>query len=726
MNNSYLYVDPNLQSVGSFADPQLATFTERHHLRVPTLPLRVTTSLQDEVRNGSFSGVVFAMAGGLPTGKQMDAAAFALRHNRPVYFYWPSESAVEVIDRERLSSLRRHRLIYIGGIRLMSLIGKLRARREARRGVTAGPVGLRPESIAHLDNALKFASTDYAGTRAHLVGGIAQMRILGQSFAAAEVHLRSVQDAVQSAADVEAIRVEVARLAESLATLRSGFDGLQSHMDGGEVALNRLQTILDDLGRTVEGVAPTAAAAAPAPEQALTAIEGYRETLAAFAAAVRPVPFAPMRRAPSPQSRLSGTGVYVRTDYWAQLISGGSYGHTCYVAKELAERTERFTALMASHYALLDDLGIPQEVIRPPLVTATEVDWMKADQFYYGALKERFAAERPAYIYERLCMGNFAAARLSRELGIPYILEYNGSEISMRRSFGSGAFEHEELLLKAEELAFAQATAITVISEHVRNDVLRRGIDPAKVFVNPNGVDPEEYAPGSPEERREIRGSLGFADTDRVVGFIGTFGGWHGIDVLAEALPAICRGAPETRFLLIGDGHLKPLVLEAVRKHGIEKQVVDVGRTDQRTGARLLKAADIFVSPHSAHMRDSPFFGSPTKLFEYMALGGGIVASDLEQLGVVMSPSLRPADFDRPPVTVGQNRGVLCKPGDVGEFTAGVLGLVRNPDIAAALGRNARAAVLAQYTWARHVETIWDHVLSSAERARSGDAVASR
>ena len=57
-------------------------------------------------------------------------------------------------------------------------------------------------------------------------------------------------------------------------------------------------------------------------------------------------------------------------------------------------------------------------------------------------------------------------------------------------------------------------------------------------------------------------------------------------------------------------------------------------------GARLLKACDIYVSPHSAHMIDSKFFGSPTKVFEYMAIGGGIVASDLEQIGQVLSPSL--------------------------------------------------------------------------------------
>ena len=99
---------------------------------------------------------------------------------------------------------------------------------------------------------------------------------------------------------------------------------------------------------------------------------------------------------------------------------------------------------------------------------------LTADRFYYDALRPRLEALRPAYVYERLCPGNYAVARLSRDLDIPYILEYNGSEAAMRRSFGSGDYVHEGMFLEAEELAFRQATAITCISDHVRDDVVAR------------------------------------------------------------------------------------------------------------------------------------------------------------------------------------------------------------------------------------------------------------
>ena len=201
-------------------------------------------------------------------------------------------------------------------------------------------------------------------------------------------------------------------------------------------------------------------------------------------------------------------------------------------------------------------------------------------------------------------LGNYAVARICRELEIPYLVEYNGSELSMRHSFDAdaGAMDHEELFTEAERAAFEQATAITAISDHVRDDIVRRGIRGDKIVVNPNGVDCSEYAPPRAEEkwtyapRSASRRSTGSSP-------LGPSAAWHGIDVLAAAIPEICRRAPEACFLLIGEGNLGHLVTDAVRRNGLERQVVDVGRTDQRLGARYMRAADISSRPHASHMR---------------------------------------------------------------------------------------------------------------------------
>jgi len=435
-----------------------------------------------------------------------------------------------------------------------------------------------------------------------------------------------------------------------------------------------------------------------------------------------PVDIPWLRDLPGPDKRIPGNGVYLRTDFWVPIHSGGSYGHSCYVAKSLAKLTEKLFCLMPHPYNMLDEfgLGIKQIVLDVSSKTCNEADLARAPVHYYKSLKPLLELLRPAYLYERLCLGNYSAAKLSRDLGIPYIVEYNGSEITMQRSFDGRGYELEDLYLRAEMVAFQQATMISVVSEPIKEDLVRRGVDPSKILINPNAADPEDYRPPTAEEKARLRAEFGWNESHRVVGFTGTFGGWHGIDVLAAALPLICRAAPQTRFLLIGDGSYKSLVDEAIQRHKLQEQVHCTGRVAQAKGRRLLGACDLFVSPHNRHMVGSRFFGSPTKLFEYMAVGGGIVSSDLEQMGEVLAPALRGSDFGPGgggKVSVTNQRAVLCKPGDIGEFVQGVVALVQHSEICAALGRNARQALLDHYSWDKHIEKLWRFCLQRSRAA---------
>ena len=412
--------------------------------------------------------------------------------------------------------------------------------------------------------------------------------------------------------------------------------------------------------------------------------------------------------------RITGTGVYLRTDYWGKLETGGSYGHTCYVAKELSQVTDEFVCLMANRFDLLRVLGVRQVCLQSPSSESSEEALLAASPSYNLQVRPVLEALQPAYIYERLCLGNLSGAQLCRELGIPYLVEYNGSEISMRRSFEGSTYENADLFELIEDAAFAQASVVSVVSEVIRDSLVARGVDPHKILVNPNGVDPDSYSPATPSERVSVRNELGFTDEDVVIGFTGTFGGWHGIDVLAESIPAILERHPHVAFLLIGDGPNASLIEDVVRKPSIDSRVVRVGRVRHVEGARLMRACDLFVSPHSAHMIDSAFFGSPTKLFEYMAMAKGIVASDLGQIGKVLSPSLRATDIAGLTALPKKERAVVCQPSDVSDFVNAVSALVERPDVADRLGRNAREAVTSTYAWHHHVARL---VEFAAERS---------
>lgn len=444
---------------------------------------------------------------------------------------------------------------------------------------------------------------------------------------------------------------------------------------------------------------------APPTDLRVTAIVDEVRLLMEHAA---PIPLPLDGRIPTSGDRLPGTGLYLRTDYWVRISSGGSYGHTAYVARSLRKVTEKLTCIFPFRFDLIDefDEDIRQIVTDAPCQTCNTEDLFLVNKPYYQMLKTAFQVIEPTYIYERLCQGNYIGAKLSQELGIPYIVEYNGSETTMKKSFDGGEIAYEAELDAVEMFAFKQATSISVISEAVRDDLVSRGVDPAKILINPNGVDVDDYRPLAPEARRALREPFGWTDEHCVVGFTGTFGRWHGVGVLADAMPQICEKVPHIRFMMIGNGHCVNLIEDAVRKHKLEDRVYMAGRVPQAEGRRLLGTCDVFVSPHDSKMAGGKFFGSPTKLFEYLGMGGAIVASRLEQIGEVLSPALGLKQLLQER-DVDDRRAVLCEPGSVQELIEAVVRLANRPKVRAALGKNARNAAVDEFSWDKHVERLW-------------------
>lgn len=400
-----------------------------------------------------------------------------------------------------------------------------------------------------------------------------------------------------------------------------------------------------------------------------------------------------------------GRGLYFRLDYWAKLTGGGSYGHTIYQSKALNKASsQQLICVTASRYELLDDVGVSQITLPSPNQMADETSLIVNGAAYQNVVAEILKLYQPAFVFERLVLGNSSVARACRALSIPYIAEFNGSEITMAKVFAGEEKKKAGELQALEIESLNAANIVSVVSTAVKDEIVSLGVDPAKVLVNPNCVDLEAYGPLPAAEREALRTSYGFEPQHVVIGFCGTFGGWHGIDVLAQAMPRILAARPNARFLLIGEGAHKKLVQEAIDQYGLQSLVCDLGRLRQVEAARAMAACDILLSPHSSNMGDKPFFGSPTKLFEYMAYGVGIVCSDLEQLGEVMRPAVAVGDSGPPRDGA---RCILVPPGSSEDLTAATLRLIDDPALRSALGRNARAAASAHYTWDVHVQSLW-------------------
>jgi glycosyltransferase involved in cell wall biosynthesis len=304
-----------------------------------------------------------------------------------------------------------------------------------------------------------------------------------------------------------------------------------------------------------------------------------------------------------------------------------------------------------------------------------------------GVMRE-LKREPVDFIYQRYGRFTWAGVEASLHTGAPLFLEYNGSEVWIGKHWDmSGMIP---LLERFERLNIAAATRIFVVSEVERQNLLRANVPEEKIIVNPNGVDTESFRPGIGGS--DARWELGIAENETVAGFVGTFGPWHGVLTLAQAIGSMPNDA-KVRFLLIGAGRFRDEVEQIIRDAGKEQQVIFAGHVDHKKVPALLDACDILLSPHVPLEDGSDFFGSPTKLFEYMAMGKGIVASRLGQIGDVLAD---------------EETALLVEPGNVSELTEAILRLANSTELCARLGAAARRAAVERHTWKQNAQRVID------------------
>jgi glycosyltransferase involved in cell wall biosynthesis len=289
------------------------------------------------------------------------------------------------------------------------------------------------------------------------------------------------------------------------------------------------------------------------------------------------------------------------------------------------------------------------------------------------------------FIYQRYSRFNWTGVALSIVTGLPLMLEFNGSEVWVSKQWDP--IRQHWLLRRFERLNQRGADLIFVVSDVERRNLIDGRVRSAKIVVNPNGVDTDRFKPEL--GGREVRRALGVQDKI-VVGFVGTFGPWHGAPVLAEAARAV-QPAARFHFLFIGDGDGRAETESIIEAAGANATFT--GRVSHDQVPAYLDACDILVSPHVPSVDGSEFFGSPTKLFEYMAMAKPIVASRLGQIAEVIS--------DR-------ENGLLVPPGDSGALARAIEKLAEDEEMRARLGVAARQTVIDRYTWLHNARRVFN------------------
>ena len=417
----------------------------------------------------------------------------------------------------------------------------------------------------------------------------------------------------------------------------------------------------------------------------------------------------------APAIGISARAFYLNANVWFGVKAGGSVGHISGVVNGFSDLSLRVTFASASGRLMVDERAecavlSPLKGFAFPPELNCYVFASRVGKAVKGMLRERSYA----FIYQRLSLGNAVGAELSRAAGIPLICEYNGSEAWIAKHWGRPLKLHR-LAVLAEDVMLRHAHLVVTVSDVLKDELIRRGVEADRIVMYPNCVDPRLFNPErfSTASIAALRARYEIPVDSVVLTFVGTFGQWHGVDVLAKAIRRLLEEqlqwlkANRVRFLLVGDGAKMGEVREILAHPARNQVAVLSGLVPQAEAPLHLAASDVLLSPHVRNSDGSRFFGSPTKLFEYMAMGRAIIASDLDQIGAVMHPSLRLHSISSASPDLDERAiGLLVSPGSVEELVEAIKIMVEQAELRSRLGANARNEALAKYTWRRHVQEI--------------------
>ena len=219
------------------------------------------------------------------------------------------------------------------------------------------------------------------------------------------------------------------------------------------------------------------------------------------------------------------------------------------------------------------------------------------------------------------------ALRVGRKLGIPVVYEVRAFWEDAAVDHGTtteGSLRYA-LTRRLETSALRRASHVFTICEGLRTDIVGRGIPQEKVTVIPNAVDIESFEPGG-EPDSALKAKLGLSDAS-VVGFIGSFYAYEGLDLLLDALPLILKHRPEVRLLLVGGGPQDAALKAQAQRLGLADKVIFTGRVPHDQVQRYYDLIDVLAYPrHSMRLTE---LVTPLKPLEAMAQGRVLVASDV-------------------------------------------------------------------------------------------------
>ncbi len=331
--------------------------------------------------------------------------------------------------------------------------------------------------------------------------------------------------------------------------------------------------------------------------------------------------------------------------------------------------------------------GIDFHRTAPPATAPAPLGELREIRAFAASIERVAAVFRPDILHAHSpVLDALAALRVARRLQLPLVYEIRA--FWEDASVGNGTGREGSLRYRAtralETWAVRRADGVAVICDGLRRDLLARGIDGEKVMVSPNGVDLTLFGDPPPPDRA-LAEELGLVDKD-VLGFIGSFYDYEGLDTLIDAMPALVAARPEVRLVLVGGGPMEAALRARAAASGAAHAIRFVGRVPHHQVERYYGLVDLLVYPRKA-MRLTELV-TPLKPLEAMAQRRLVAASDV--------------GGHRELIRDGDT-GILFAPDDPAALAARVAAMLADRGGWDAMRDRGRAFVGAERDWATNV-----------------------
>jgi len=237
-----------------------------------------------------------------------------------------------------------------------------------------------------------------------------------------------------------------------------------------------------------------------------------------------------------------------------------------------------------------------------------------------------------------------------------------------------------------EKLIFKKSDGIIVYTESWKEYMSEfYGISKSNIFVVPHGVNLKLFTQNV--KKSQILINKLNLQNKKVIMYVGTISELHGSLDLVKAIRIVNKKAKNIAFVIMGEGYLKPKIMEYIKKYQLDNVILE-GKVPQQAVPEYYALADILVIPHVRRIDSELDF--PTKLLEYLASGKPIVASNLKAIADV----------------VGDN-AILVEPENSQAFADGILMLLNDEELAKRMGENGKK-IIYNYSWEESAKKIYE------------------